>query len=50
MQISPYLSFNGECEAAFRFYEQCLGGQIEGIFRYAGSRCRIRWRPTGRTK
>ena len=37
MQISPYLSFNGQCEAAFKFYEQCLGGQIEGIFRYAGS-------------
>ena len=37
MQMSPYLSFNGECEAAFKFYEQCLGGQPGAIFRYAGS-------------
>ena len=25
MQVNPYLSFKGQCEAAFRFYEQCLG-------------------------
>ena len=37
MQISPYLSFKGECEAAFTFYERCLGGQLGAIFRYAGS-------------
>ena len=37
MQMSPYLSFNGECEAAFKFYEQCLGGQLGAIFRYAGT-------------
>jgi PhnB protein len=37
MQVTTYLSFNGQCEAAFKFYEQCLGGQIGPIFRYAGS-------------
>ena len=37
MQVSPYLSFTGQCEAAFKFYEQCLGGQLGPIFRYAGS-------------
>src|SRR5260221_5536007 len=37
MQVSTYLSFNGQCEAAFRFYEQCLGGRLGAIFRYAGS-------------
>lgn len=37
MRVSPYLSFDGQCEAAFRFYEQCLGGQLGPIFRYAGS-------------
>ena len=37
MQVNPYLSFNGQCEAAFKAYEQCLGGQIGPIFRYAGS-------------
>jgi PhnB protein len=28
MDLSPYLSFNGQCAAAFTFYEQCLGGKI----------------------
>jgi PhnB protein len=37
MQVNPYVSFTGQCEAAFRFYEQCLGGQLGPIFRYAGS-------------
>ena len=37
MQVSPYLSFNGQCERAFMFYEQCLGGKCGAIFRYAGS-------------
>lgn len=37
MQINPYLSFKGDCEAAFKFYEQCLGGQLGAIFRYGGS-------------
>lgn len=31
MQMNPYLSFNGQCEAAFKFYEQCLGGQLGAI-------------------
>jgi PhnB protein len=37
MQMSPYLSFKGECEAAFKFYEQCLGAQLGAIFRYTGT-------------
>ncbi len=37
MQITPYLSFKGDCEAAFTFYERCLGGKRGAIFRYAGS-------------
>ena len=37
MQINAYLSFDGQCEAAFQFYEQLLGGKNEGIFRYAGT-------------
>jgi PhnB protein len=28
MELSPYLNFNGECAAAFKFYEQCLRGKI----------------------
>ena len=37
MEMNPYLSFKGDCEAAFKFYEECLGGQCGAIFRYAGS-------------
>jgi PhnB protein len=28
MKINPYLSFNGDCDAAFKFYERCTGGKI----------------------
>jgi PhnB protein len=37
MQMSPYLSFSGDCEAAFKFYEQHLGGKLGEMFRYGGS-------------
>jgi len=37
MQMHPYLSFNGQCEAAFKFYERCFGAQLGPIFRYAGT-------------
>ena len=37
MQMTPYLSFKGECEAAFNFYEECLGGRPGELFRYAGT-------------
>lgn len=37
MQMSPYLHFTGDCEAAFAFYEQCLGAVRGAIFRYAGT-------------
>ncbi len=36
-RVNPYLSLNGQCEAAYKFYEQCLGGQLVAIFRYAGT-------------
>lgn len=37
MQISPYLSFKGDCEEAFKFYENHLGAKIEAVFRYGES-------------
>ena len=37
MQIYPYLSFNGQCEAAFKFYERCLGGKITFLGTYGDS-------------
>lgn len=32
-----YLSFNGDCDAAFRFYEERLGATRGGMFTYAQS-------------
>ena len=29
MQLNAYLHFNGNCEEAFKFYEQAAGGKIE---------------------
>ena len=37
MQLNPYLLFNGQCEAAFKFYEKCLGGKIEVMMPHAGT-------------
>jgi PhnB protein len=34
MQINPYLTFNGQCAAAFEFYVQCLGGKIVAKLTY----------------
>jgi uncharacterized glyoxalase superfamily protein PhnB len=37
MRINAYLNFNGQCEAAFKFYERCLGGKIEAMIPHAGT-------------
>lgn len=37
MQLSPYLSFNGNCEEAFKLYERVLGGKIVFMWPYEGS-------------
>ena len=37
MQLSPNLNFDGECEAAFKFYEQCLGGKIQTMMTWGDS-------------
>ena len=37
MQVNPYLSFKGDCEAAFKLYEQCLGARVGTIYRYEGT-------------
>jgi len=33
MKLNPYLSFNGQCEAAFKFYAECLKGEIIALHR-----------------
>jgi|SRR5664279_2479652 PhnB protein len=37
MQMNPYLLFDGQCEAAFKFYEKCLGGKIEAMMPHQGT-------------
>jgi uncharacterized glyoxalase superfamily protein PhnB len=31
-QLNVYLSFKGDCEAAFRTYAQCFGGTVGELF------------------
>jgi PhnB protein len=33
MQVNPYLFYDGNCEAAFKFYEKALGAKIEVMLR-----------------
>jgi PhnB protein len=37
MQLNPYLFFNGNCEAAFKFYEKVLGGKIIAMMTHEGT-------------
>jgi PhnB protein len=37
MHLNSYLHFSGQCEEAFTLYEKCLGGRIDGLFRYEGA-------------
>jgi PhnB protein len=37
MQLNPTLTFNGQCEKAFKFYQQCLGGNIQTMMTWGDS-------------
>ena len=37
MQVIPYLNFNGDCEAAFKFYEKSLRGKITFMMTHEGT-------------
>ena len=37
MQLNAYLTFNGQCEATFKFYERCLGGKIVAMMPHEGT-------------
>ena len=37
MQVNPYLHYNGNCEAAFKYYEKVLGGKIEAMLTHEGA-------------
>ena len=34
MRLDTYVNYHGNCEEAFRFYQQHLGGKITGIVRH----------------
>ena len=36
MQVNPYLFYNGNCEAALKFYQKVLGAEIEAMLTYEG--------------
>lgn len=50
MQLNPYLTFNGQCEAAFKFYERCLGGKIIALIPHAGTPAEQHTPPEWRNK
>ena len=37
MRLEPYLHFNGNCEAALKYYEKELGAKIEAILPFSGA-------------
>ena len=50
MRLNPHLSFDGRCEAAFRFYERCLGGKILMMMTHADSPMAEQTPPEWRSK
>jgi len=50
MQTNIYLFFNGQCEAAFKFYEKALGGKIESMMTYEGTPAAEQMPPDARKK
>ena len=50
MQANPYLYFNGNCEAALKFYEKHLGGKIESSMTFEGSPAAEQTSPEWRSK
>ncbi|MBV8778777.1 MAG: VOC family protein [Alphaproteobacteria bacterium] len=37
MKLNPYLTFTGQCETAFKFYEKVLGGKIDAMMTAEGT-------------
>ncbi len=37
MRLNPYLTFNGDCEAAFKLYERVTGGKITAMMPHEGT-------------
>lgn len=50
MEVSPYLLFPGNCEAAFKFYERTLGGKVESMIPHEGTPASAQVPPEWRSK
>ncbi len=50
MQLYPYLTFDGQCEAAFRFYEECLHGRTIFMMTYENTPMDLQAPPDWRKK
>jgi PhnB protein len=50
MQLNPYLTFSGQCEAAFKFYAEVLGGKIVAMITHAGTPAESHVPPEWRAK
>ena len=50
MQVNPYLFFDGNCEAALKYYQKVLGAKIEAMLPYEGGPPKCRFRRTTRRR
>src|ERR1051326_4669523 len=50
MQLNPYLTFEGRCEDAFKFYAKVLGGEIAAMIRHEATRAEAHVPPEWRKK
>jgi PhnB protein len=50
VQLKPYLTFNGQCKEAFRFYEKCLDAKISLMMTYGDAPLAEQTPPVWRNK
>jgi len=50
MKMNPYLTFDGQCEEAFKFYADVLGGKIDAIMPFEGTPAEEHMPPESRGK
>ena len=50
MQLYPYLMFDGQCEAAFKFYEECFHGRTIFMMIYENTPMDLKTPPDWRKK
>ena len=50
MQVNPYLFYNGNCEAALKFYQKVLGAEIEVMLTYETGPAEMQMPPEWKNK